>query len=59
MVESFQDYSWIHDFEADFPKKVSIKMLNLVDFDSFNTENKSTKPDYLSWGSQQVNKSLF
>ena len=32
MVESFQDYSWIHDFkgqiEADFPNKVSLKILN-------------------------------
>ena len=26
--ESFQDYSWIQDFEADFPEKVSLKMLN-------------------------------
>ena len=26
--ESFQDYSWIQDFEADFPQKVSLKMLN-------------------------------
>ena len=22
MAESFQDYSWIQDFEADFPQKV-------------------------------------
>ena len=28
MGESFQDYSWIQDFEADFPKKISLKMLN-------------------------------
>ena len=28
MGESFQDYSKIQDFEADFSKKVSIKMLN-------------------------------
>ena len=28
MGESFQDYSRIQDFEADFPKKVSLKMLN-------------------------------
>ena len=28
MGESFQDYSWIQDFEADFPQKVSLKMLN-------------------------------
>ena len=28
MGESFQDYSRIQDFEADFPQKVSLKMLN-------------------------------
>ena len=28
MGESFQDSSWIQDFEADFPQKVSLKMLN-------------------------------
>ena len=29
MDESFYvDYSWIQDFEADFQKKVSLKMLN-------------------------------
>ena len=28
MDESFQDYSWIQDFEADFQQKVSLKMLN-------------------------------
>ena len=28
MGESFQDYPWIQDFEADFPKKVSLKLLN-------------------------------
>ena len=28
MGESFEDYSWIQDFEADFPQKVSLKMLN-------------------------------
>ena len=28
MGESFQDYSWIQDFEADFPQEVSLKMLN-------------------------------
>ena len=28
MGESFQDYSLIQDFEADFPQKVSLKMLN-------------------------------
>ena len=25
--ESFQDYSWFQDFEADFPQKVSLKIL--------------------------------
>ena len=28
MGESFQDYSWVQDFEADFPQKVSLKILN-------------------------------
>ena len=28
MGESFQDYSWIQDFEADFPQKVGLNMLN-------------------------------
>ena len=28
MGESFQDYSWIQYFEADFLWKVSLKMLN-------------------------------
>ena len=28
MGESFQDYSWFQDFEADFPKKVRLKILN-------------------------------
>ena len=36
MGESFQDYSWIQDFEADFPKKVSLKMLNSADNNSFS-----------------------
>ena len=26
--ESFWDYSWIHDFEDDFPQKVILKILN-------------------------------
>ena len=29
MGESFQDYSWIQDFEADHPKKVSLNILLL------------------------------
>ena len=28
MGENFQDESWIQDFEADFPQKVSLKMQN-------------------------------
>ena len=28
MGESLQDYSWIQDFEADFPQKFSLKILN-------------------------------
>ena len=28
MGESFQEYSWIQDFEADFTQKVSPKKLN-------------------------------
>ena len=35
MGESFQDYSWIQDFEADFPQKVSLEILNLGDNNSF------------------------
>ena len=31
MGESFQEYSWIQDFEADFPLKVSLKILNKAD----------------------------
>ena len=34
MGESFQDHSWIQDFEADFLWKVSLKMLKQVDFNS-------------------------
>ena len=36
MGESFQDYFWIQDFEADFPQKVSLKMLNYGDYNSFS-----------------------
>ena len=28
MGETFQDDSWIQDFEADFPQKISLKILN-------------------------------
>ena len=37
MGVSFQEYSWIQDFEADFPYrwKVSLKILNLADCISF------------------------
>ena len=36
MGESFQDYSWIQDFEADFPKKISLKILNSEGYNSFS-----------------------
>ena len=36
MGESFQDYSWIQDFEDDFPHKVILKMLNSGDYISFS-----------------------
>ena len=36
MSESFQDYSWIQDFEADFLWKVSLKMLNSADNNIFS-----------------------
>ena len=36
MGEIFQDNSWIQDFEADFLKKVSLKMLNSADYNSFS-----------------------
>ena len=36
MGESFQDYSWIQDFEADFPQKVSLKMLNSAGNNTFS-----------------------
>ena len=36
MDESFQDYSLIQDFEADFPQRVGLKMLNLGDDNSFS-----------------------
>ena len=35
MVESFQDYPRILDFDADFPQKASLKILNKVDYNSF------------------------
>ena len=34
--ESFQDYSWIQDFEDDFPQKVNLKMLNEGDYISLS-----------------------
>ena len=40
MGESFQDYSWIQNFEADFLWKVSLKMLNYGDYNRFS---------YLHW----------
>ena len=36
MGESFQDYSRNQDFEADFPQKVSLKILNSADNNSFS-----------------------
>ena len=36
MGESFQDYSEIQDFEADFPSKVSLKLLNQGDYNVFS-----------------------
>ena len=35
MGESFQDYSGIQDFEVDILWKVSLKILNLADSNSF------------------------
>ena len=51
MGESFQDQSWIQDFEADFPYKVSLKMLNLEDYNSIsNLLSLSHKTiDLLNW----------
>ena len=38
MGKSFQDYmySWIQDFEVDFPQKVGLKMLSFADYNSFS-----------------------
>ena len=36
MGESFKEYSCIQDFEADFPQKVSLKILNLTDYYSIS-----------------------
>ena len=36
MGESFQVYSWFQDFEADFPWKVSLNILNKADYNSFS-----------------------
>ena len=36
MGKSFQDYSGIQDFEADFPQKDSLKMLNLADYNNIS-----------------------
>ena len=36
MGESFQDYSWIQDFEANFLWRVSLKMLNQGDYNSLS-----------------------
>ena len=34
-VKVYMDYSWIQDFEADFPEKVSLKIPNLAGSTSF------------------------
>ena len=51
MGESFQDYSWIQDFEADFLWRVSLKMPNLTDYNSishlFSVSLKTI--DQLNW----------
>ena len=36
MGERFQDYSRIQDFEADFPQKVNLKILNKEGINSFS-----------------------
>ena len=36
MGESFQEYSQNQDFEADFPQKDSLKILNKTDYQSFS-----------------------
>ena len=36
MGKSFQEYSRIQGFEADFPWKVSLKMLNKANYNSFS-----------------------
>ena len=36
--ESFQDYTQIQNFEADFPWKVSLKILNEADYDSLSAK---------------------
>ena len=44
--ENFQDYSLIQDFEADFPQKVSLKMLNKSDFNTLLKIFKGTPDDF-------------
>ena len=39
MGKSFQDYSWIQVFEADFPQKVSLKIPNKEDHTSLSEDN--------------------
>ena len=36
ICESFQDYSWIQDFDADFLWKVNLKILNSAGNNSFS-----------------------
>ena len=50
MGESFQDYSWVQDFEADFPLKVSLKMLNNADNNFSGLVSVYLKVfDHLTW----------
>ena len=39
MFDSFKDYSWIQDFEADFLWKFSLKILNYNQFSDLFTDN--------------------
>ena len=51
MGESFQDYSWIQDFEADFHRKSASKIMNLACYNSishlFSVSLKTI--DHLNW----------
>ena len=47
MDERLHDYSWINDFEADFLWKVSLKIMNKADYNSFS--------DYFMFIKRQLN----